>query len=241
MKELIEQIYSCRSRHNCLKEWANCHVPEPFIGNLHSRFAIIGANPGSYGGQQRSFKNLTDYVNYHEKEFCKSAFDWVEDYCEAYSMLVNPGANLTVFNENAIILNVIKCSTKIKLSEIPKLDKEQAKNNCIDYLIQQLENMQPSIILAHGRFACDAIMGILRSGTNYEVDEKMSSHSISTLQGLSMEEISREYIIAKNKKGRKTLFLFNWHLSWWGKAKKRLNYNIEQKRRIINELLSMPE
>jgi uracil-DNA glycosylase len=244
LKELIEEIYSCRSSHNCLKEWVDCRVPEPFIGNLHSSFAIIGTNPGSYENQQKSFKDLTEYVNYYEKEFYKSASHWIKRYCEAYRMLVNPDADLTVFNENAIILNVVKCSTSIKWSKLPEEAREEARSNCncINYLVRQLGKMQPSVILAHGKPACIAIMDMLKDDTKFRSVSTYSGKGINKLAKEirlpnSMNGISEEIIQAKNENGRRIGFLFNKHLSIWGPARNSLEKNEGNKKTMIDDLL----
>jgi hypothetical protein len=210
---------------------------------LHPKFVIIGANPSSYEGEQRRFIDVTDYINYHEKKFFEGASEedwvkrWAKGYLEAYRILMNnPYAHLSDFNKNAIILNVIKCSTRIKLSNIPKWDKEEAKNNCIDYLIQQLENMQPPIVLSHGRFACDAVIGMLRDKTDYKVDV-LSSRDLDTLSKLTMSDRSNHYALARNQQGHEALFLFNKHLSFFGSAMYRLKQNLGKKRTLVKRVI----
>lgn len=254
--KVMKELYSCRiCQDTCLKGRVVFPFPEPFLGNLNAKFAIIGANPGpivypsspDYFRLIRFFENnIENYLNYY-KQFRLSLkeykeWQWVKGYVEAYNILTNrspmldDSSKVDDFNKNVIILNIIKCSTT-GISGIPKRDLETAKNYCIGYLLRQLAIITPRVILSHGRPSSNAIIEILKTGTNYRVDEKTSSCNTNTLAGLSMDEISREYIIAKNEKGRKTLFLFNWHLSWWGKAKKRLNSNIKRKREKIKELL----
>lgn len=144
------------------------------------------------------------------------------------------------FNEHAVILNIIKCSTK-DIREISKNDIKTAKANCIGYLTRQLETMQPKVILSHSRFACETTIEFLKNGTTYRID--VASRDVGTLarkmrEGKPiMDEISKEYVIAKNGSGHRILFLFNKHLSRYGPAMKSLNKNMEEKRRIIDDLL----
>ena len=166
-------------------------------------------------------------------------------YLEAYKMLVNPNARTAEFNDDAIILNTVKCSTSIEWHKLPKLAKEEAKNNCICYLTRQLEAIQPKVILSHGKFTCCTIINMLRNGTKYTVVS--TSRDIDTLakeihtRPNYIDEISKEYVIAKNGNEHKTLFLFNWHLSRYWIAVNSLKKNIEGKKRIVNQVLSMPK
>jgi hypothetical protein len=224
LKELIEEIYSrCKCPNDCLKDWIDCERPEPFIGNLHPRFAIIGTNPSSYENKQPHFTNVADYMDYYENKFLPSFSDkeWPGKYLRAFKMLANsPNASLIDFNRDAIILNIVKCSTKIEWHELPEWAKEEAKKNCINYLVRQLEKMQPRVILAHGKPACIAIMDMLRDETRFR---NVSTHSGKLIKTLaeeirrrdSMDGISEESIQAENENGRRILFLFNKHLSRW--------------------------
>jgi len=240
---LIEEMYSCRCQQDCLKEYVDCLFPEPFIGNLHARFAIIGSNPGSYGSPI-DFKDVKDYSDYYEKHFFESAPEeewvksWPKGYLEAYKLLVNHEASLADFNRDAIILNVVKCSTDINWGRLPKWTKEEAKNNCIGYLIQQLENLRPRVILTHGRFACNTIIGLLRDERKYQVEAALSSCNLNTLSGLNMNNLLRNYIIAKNEDRKESLFLFNKHLSFYGSAMYRLKQNLDEKKLLVEKMLS---
>lgn len=108
MKELIEDLFSCHGRHDCLKKWVDCPFPEPFIGNLRARFAIIGANPGRRTGL--SFRNVREYASFYERDASDllGLKEKQNGYLEAYRMLVNPKARTAEFNGDAIVLNFHK-------------------------------------------------------------------------------------------------------------------------------------
>jgi hypothetical protein len=222
--KVMKELYSCRiCQDTCLKDRVGFPFPEPFLGNPNAKFAIVGVNPSHivYSDSPDYFRwirffenNIENYLNYY-KQFRLSLkeykeWQWVKGYVGAYNMLTNrspmldDSSKVDDFNENVIILNIIKCSTA-GISGIPKRDLETAKNYCIGYLLRQLAIIQPRVILSHGRPASNAIIEILKSGTNYRVDEKTSSCNTNTLAGLSMDEISRKYIIAKKRKRSKNL------------------------------------
>jgi len=253
MEELIRQLYSCRVCLNTfLKGEVGFPFPEPFLGNPNASFAIIGANPGvgsfDFNYWLRFFESdIKNYVNYYQNDAkisLESYKEWAKGYVEAFVTLVNPNSTVDLaskldsFNKSAIILNIVKCATKKMPS---KKVCELAKSNCLGYLIRQLEAIQPIIILSHSRFACKTIIEILKNSQT--VVDDTSHKTLDTLarkmrEGAPiMNEISKEYIIVKNRSGRKTLFLFNWHLSWYERALKSLENNIEQKKRIIEDLL----
>lgn len=241
MEEIIKELYSCRVCQNtCLKGMVCSPFPEPLIGNWHASFAIIGDNPGR---SDLDFEDLNEYIDHYSNPK-KCGLDlkerWQKGYFEAYKRLLNPESTLDDFNMHAVILNIIKCSTK-DIKKIPENALETAKANCIGYLARQLEAIQPKVILTHGKFSCCTIIDMLRNGTKYTVVS--TSCDIDTLakeihtRPYYIDEISKEYMIAKNGNGRKILFLFNKHLSYYAPAMKSLNKNIEEKRRIIDDLL----
>lgn len=240
-EEIIEKLYSCRICQNtCLKGVVCSPFPEPLIGNWAANFAIIGVNPGPF---TLDFEKLSEYMDFYSNpEKCGLDLKerWQRGYFEAYRKLVNLKSTLDDFNRHAVILNIIKCSTR-DLKNIPKNALEKAKANCIGYLTAQFEVIQPKVILSHGKFPCCTIVDMIRNGTKYAVVS--TSRDIDTLakdihtRPHYIDEISKEYVIAKNGNGRKTLFLFNKHLSIYGPAMKSLSKNIEEKRRIIRDFL----
>jgi len=240
-EEIMEKLYSCRICQNtCLKSVVCSSIPEPLIGNWRASFAIVGVNPGPIS---LDFENLREYIDFYSNPQ-KCGLDlkerWQRGYFEVYKKLVNLKSTLDDFNRHAVILNTIKCSTT-GLKKIPEGALEKAKANCIHYLTAQFEVIQPKVILAHGKFTCCTIVDMLRNETKYAVVS--TSRDIDTLakdiytRPHCIDEISKEYVTAKNGNGRKTLFLFNKHLSIYGPAIKSLSKNMEEKRRIIRDFL----
>jgi len=248
MEEIIKvmkELHSCRiCQDTCLRGMVCCPFPEPLIGNWQASFALVGINPGP---STHDFEDLNRYIaHYSNPKKCGLDLKerWQRGYFEAYKRLVNQESTLDDFNKHAVILNIIKCST-VDISKIRGQRLELAKANCIGYLTRQLEAIEPKVILTHGKFSCCAITDMLRNRTKYTVIS--TSCDIDTLakeihtRPHYIDEISKEYVIAKNGDGRKTLFLFNWHLSRYGIAVNRLKKNIEQKKRIVKQMLSMPK
>lgn len=252
MEEIIKKLYSCDiCQKTCLKDWTSFRFPEPFLGSLHPSFVIVGINPSEpspaehRAALERKFKDEEGYLSYYLSEEGRKVSEddlrvWARGYLEAYRMLVDKESTLDDFNKDAMILNVIKCPTK-SIREIPENAIETARVNCLGYLIGQLIAIQPKIVLSHSKFPCKTIMKMLEDGTNYKVDTESSSCGVDDLAKLrlqqSMTNVSREKIIAKSQSGDRTLFLFtNLHLSRWMFAKKSLNTNIEEKRKIIEGL-----
>jgi hypothetical protein len=210
------------------------YIPEPLIGSWHPTLAIIGTNPGEYGVDPAEFG--TTFVEYYLNRRLDSNTTWERGYVEAYFMLMEPknasrNGLLYRFNANAAILNVIKCATP-NSKDISIVNLENAKNNCLKYLLTQIEYMQPNVILSHGRFACDTTLELLGNG-HFGVCDVAAANRIMQLP---MDEKSNELLIA-NQNGRETLFLFNRHLSIFGPAIKALNSNLEEKRRVIGKFI----
>jgi len=245
--ELISKIYSCRKKNKCLNNRVDCFYPEAFLGNLNAKFAIVGINPSGRG--DLSFSSFDDYV-----DFCKEALDeeelrdhiWPRGFLAAYRMLVDAEATVDDFNENVVILNVVKCSTTPSWGDLPfsaKWAKEEAKNKCKVYLIQQLTEIQPQVILTHGRPACDFMIDLIRKGTNYDVDS--SSCDLSTLAELNLQNVpdqnrlSNHWVSGTSKEGQKTLFLFNTQLSLNQVAMHNLNLNLKEKQSLVKRFLQL--
>jgi hypothetical protein len=200
---------------------------------------MVGVNPGI---NEDTFNSLSEYVK------CYSSNDFVLEwgrgalgYFEAYKRLAVPELSddetiLQHFNKHAAILNLIKCSTP-DTKGISKKNLEKAKDNCVGYLLRQFGCMEPKVVLSHGRFAIETILGLLEDG-----ELGFKSVGISALKARLkttseyMNEISKEIIIAY-KGTRKTLFLFNKHLSYFGPAMKSLQNNIEAKKNMIANIL----
>lgn len=177
------------------------------------------------------------YVSfYSDRPLWEGNTGWAKGYIEAYSKLIAPknvpvNDAVSCFNENAAILNIIKCATP-NVKGISPLNLEKAKKYCLKYLLKQLDYMEPRIVLSHGRFACNTILDLLRIGHFGSCDV----NSVDKIKQLPMNEISKEYVIA-DQNGRETLFMFNKHLSYLGPAIASLNSNIEEKRKIAEKFV----
>jgi len=244
----MRDLYSCRiCQSTCLEDLICCPFPEPLIGNWKASFAIVGINPGPSSG---NFEDLNQYIAYYSNsKECGLILDpekrWQIGYVKAYTLLFSRPGNTELaiddFNENAVILNVIKCSTA-DASKIRGQRLEMAKANCIDYLARQLEIIKPKVILTHGKPSCLAMIDVLKNETKFTIVSTSSDKSINTLaeemrRPYSMDEISKEYIEAKSENGHRTLFLFNKHLSYCGPAAKSLDKKLEEKRKKIDDVL----
>jgi hypothetical protein len=239
-KEIMKELYSCRVCQNtCLKGNVCSQFPEPLIGNWHANFVVLGINPGN---TDLDFSDQNAYIaHYSDPQKCGLDLKerWQRGYFEAYKKLVNPKSSLGDFNKNAAILNIIKCPTK-DVTKISNNNLQMAKANCIGYLMKQLKAMRPKVILSHGKFPCATILDILKNETQYTVVSR--SCDVATLfreiqtTPYYIDEISKEYVIA-NEDGHKTLFLFNSHLSYCQIAMQNLDKNIEEKKRLIVDLL----
>jgi hypothetical protein len=212
------------------------------IGNWEAKFAIVGINPGSSEDCKWKCDEYISYYSNPQKCGLGSKDGWRRGYFEAYRMLVTRELtidNFRNFNENAVILNIIKCSTE----NIRKLDGkryESARKNCIGYLKRQLDLILPKVILVHGKSPCVEIIDMLKDNSRYKVVKSTTAIDVLTakiIKPYSMDTIGKEWVLAKDNSGREVLFLFNWHLSRWGPAKKSLEQNLEEKRRMIDIVL----
>jgi hypothetical protein len=210
--------------------------PEPLIGNCKARFAILGTNPGC---SDETFANKKAYVDYYsDSKRCGLDLKecWQIGYFLAYDRLVNSESTLDDFNDDAVILNVIKCSTR-NVEEICRSDLQEAKENCKHYLVRQLEAIRPRIILSHGKFACSSTIDILSDKKKYAIVSDSSSCSVNMLAEKSMDEISKYHVMAENEHGQRILFLFNKHLSFCPIAMESLQEDLTEKKRLVSTLL----
>lgn len=240
VKEVIEELYSCRVCHDsCLENKVCSPFPEPLIGNWYASFAVIGANPGL---SDHYFENIEQYLDYYSNPG-KCGLDlnelWQAGYFQAYKSLVNQESTPNDFNRNAAILNIIKCSTESL--RISRSALSTARENCIGFLRKQLESMPLKVVLAHGKLACCTLIDMLTHEKGYAAlssscDIQDLAKKIHTSPNY-IDQISKEYVIAENTEGNKSLFLFNKHLSYLGSAVKSLNNNIVEKRKLVNAFI----
>jgi uracil-DNA glycosylase len=237
MKKITEELYLCdKCQNTCLKDKVCSKFPEPLIGNCQARFAILGINPGR---SDRTFADEKEYVDYYsDSKRCGLDLKecWQIGYFLAYNRLVNSESTLDDFNKDAVILNVIKCSTE-NIREICRNDLQKAKENCKDYLARQLEAIKPKVILSHGKFACSSTIDMLRHEKKYAVVSDSSSCSIDALAQKNMDEISKEHIMLENEDRCRILFLFNKHLSLCPIAMESLDKNFPKKSKLVSDLL----
>lgn len=223
--EYLKDLFSCHKCHDMLEPTTK--FPEPFLGNIRANFAIVGINPGE---NESTFKNIDKYINYYYHIAKLDNKRWTKGYYEAYKRLMNQKATYKDFNDNTVILNIIKCATKKKPS---KKVLDFSKNNCKLFLMKQLKQIKPKVVLVHSRFSCDFFDEFLHDGHTFRILQKSYTKKLSEI---SMDDISKEYLIAKDNSGRKILFLFNKHLSYYGPSMKSLEVNIDKKRRLIKKV-----
>jgi len=249
MKEIVRELYSCPKRQCPLNGvgFSSKGRPEPFLGSLQQpTLAIIGINPGKKDEttSENRFWDENSYLECYlsEEGKCRKALidRWTLGYLVAYKILIKNDLNkpaeenLDEFNNRVTKLNIIKCPTREK-----PLNKQldEARNNCLPYLIDQLKQLQPRVILFHSRFACSTAVEMIRSGVYNLHNASRDLDDLDDPSKVNMDDISSEFIIARDWNDRKTLFLFNWHLSWSGRACKGIKNGLEKKHEIIKEIL----
>jgi hypothetical protein len=250
-KEIISKLYECPKK--CREEGLlgpNCvYFAEPIIGSLSPEFVIVGINPGGQKEKQEEMKKM-DKQQY-EKFFVNRKIDlnnpeWTtvkvaKKGFEAYKELFSTHEKMQHYNvfgsfkENVAILNVIKCGTPTLCRVNPeKLIK--AKNNCVEYLVEQFNYMRPKVVLCHGKFACKTMMALLKEGKLGMVTG--SSENIDVLtEKIDMSfkdnfwknnEVGKTYV-RTIKDNNKTLFVFSKHLS-----RHKLSVDIEMVHKLFN-------
>ncbi len=235
-EEILRLLSNCRACKETRLLGEDCsYLPEALIGSWHPLLAIVGINPGD-GVPDPSSVGETYASFYSYRPLWEGNTGWAKGYIKAYKTLIVPKAHpidevIGNFNQHGAILNVIKCGTP-NVKDISNDSLEAARSNCVQYLLKQLDYMQPKIILSHGRFACNTMLELLRNGNFGDCN----THLIDKLLQMSMGEISGEHVIA-TRYDKKTLFLFNKHLSYYGPAIRSLNANLEEKVAIIRKII----
>ena len=239
-KQIMTELYSCRiCQENLLRGQLCSEFPEAIIGNWHADFIMIGVNPGK---NEATFNSVKEYIKwYSSNNFTLNWGRCAWGYFEAYKRLATPDMSdneivLEHFNKHAAILNLIKCSTP-NTKGISEKNLERAKDNCIGYLMRQLNYMQPKVVLSHGKFATKTMLNLLTNdkfGFKTKGISKLETRLLTAMN--YMDEISKETIVAYEGT-RKMLFLFNKHLSYFGPAMKSLQNNIQAKKDMVAEVL----
>ncbi len=264
LEAVLTKLYRCPETGCPLYETneQNEGCAEPLLGAQYPTLAIIGINPRRPGkdgkmADDNRFHDLSTYVScFSENGECREIKaehlkGRYRGYWAAYKRLIKARtkeeaelkldknepspSDVIDYNDKVTKLNIIKCPT----IEKPSNDNlQRAWINCREYLIEQLRILQPKIILFHSRDSCNAGIELLLENNLYHLDD--ASHDLSDLSDPSKAKMGNfrdKFAIAIDERGRRTLFLFNWHLSYFGPADKWLRHSSVEFREKINEIL----
>ena len=135
---LNNQIYKCTKCPDCVK--TRMYAMPGFIGQSDIRLAIIGQNPGlPQRGEKERLINLNNDYETHYSIGLKNCLvgTFINHVCET----------LNIGWKNIFFSNIIKCATPQC-----RMPSEVEVGNCIGYLRQQLQIIQPKCVLFLGQF-----------------------------------------------------------------------------------------
>ena len=137
-----------REKRRAFREWNYWGRPIPGFGDSQAELLILGLAPAAHGANRTGRVFTGD----HSGDFLYAALHKAGFANQASSVRRDDGLRL----KNAYIAATIRCAppaNKPLPSEI---------TNCRNYLVRELETLQPRAVLALGRIAWDAYLEILK-------------------------------------------------------------------------------
>jgi len=137
-----------REKRRAFREWTYWGRPVPGFGDSNAGLLILGLAPAAHGGNRTGRVFTGD----RSGDFLYAALYKAGFANQPTSVRRNDGLRL----KNAYIAATIRCAppaNKPLLSEIM---------NCRNYLVRELEILQPRAVLALGKIAWDAYLEILK-------------------------------------------------------------------------------
>lgn len=162
LRVLNEEIVSCRKcprlvvyrekvaqeKRRAFRDWTYWGKPVPGFGDPHAQLLILGLAPAAHGGNRTGRVFTGD----RSGDFLFAALHTGGFANQPTSVRRDDGLEL----KNAYVAATIRCAPPAN----KPLPSEIA--NCRDYLLRELETLQPRAVLALGKIAWDAYLEILK-------------------------------------------------------------------------------
>ncbi len=162
LRVLNEEIVSCckcprlvvyrekvaQEKRRAFRDWTYWGKPVPGFGNPHAQLLILGLAPAAHGGNRTGRVFTGD----RSGDFLYAALYKADFANQATSVRRDDGLQL----KNAYVAATIRCAPPAN----KPLPSELA--NCRDFLLRELEILQPRAVLALGKIAWDAYLEILK-------------------------------------------------------------------------------
>jgi len=162
LRVLNEEIVACRKcsrlvvyrekvaqeKRRAFRDWTYWGKPVPGFGDPHAQLLILGLAPAAHGGNRTGRVFTGD----RSGDFLFAALYRAGFANQPTSVRRDDGLQL----KNAYVAATIRCAPPAN----KPLPSELA--NCRDYLLRELEILQPRAVLALGKIAWDAYLEILK-------------------------------------------------------------------------------
>jgi uracil-DNA glycosylase family 4 len=162
LRILNQEIVSCRKcprlvvyrekvaqeKRRAFRDWTYWGKPVPGFGDPHAQLLILGLAPAAHGGNRTGRVFTGD----RSGDFLFAALHNAGFANQPTSVRRDDGLQL----KNAYVAATIRCAPPAN----KPLPSELA--NCRDYLLSELEILQPRAVLALGKIAWDAYLEILK-------------------------------------------------------------------------------